>query len=405
MNMDMVRAAGFDETLRRRLGHLRRLRHEDDEGDGDLRSRHRHAARRLRRVVPARARRRRQYLTRDLSAPAINTPRVVQATQQLVGFLRAGDRAAAGDLRLQHGAGCLHRRPAGDLLVRPDHRAVLGPNPAAAFEWAVLPYPPGPQTRVNFNDIGFYAMSSQDAEQGSRLGGPEVVDERRAGRLLDGVLGHLSGPRRRRGAWATARTARRSSPPRSTLPEVQRRARAVRGVGDDRGRRRRRRSPGLRRRDHGRGSGREHRADRAAGGLRLTRGATTARGRRSTRAAASRPDAPVSAVVTRGDDPGAGRRDWRVRRSAADAPDRGGAPPAGAPRRLQARADRLGVPGADVRLLRRLPAGAGGPRLLVEHPGRRAHHRLGVRRARQLPPAAEPASTPRSPSATPCASR
>ena len=46
--------------IRRGLGHVRRVRHGDDERLGHLRTRHRHAARRLRRVVPARPRRRRQ---------------------------------------------------------------------------------------------------------------------------------------------------------------------------------------------------------------------------------------------------------------------------------------------------------------------------------------------------------
>ena len=65
----------------------------------------------------------------------------------------------------------------------------LKPEPPA-FEWAVLPYPPGPQTRVNFNDVGLYAMSSKTPEQGPRLGSAQVVDERRATRAFwTGVSG------------------------------------------------------------------------------------------------------------------------------------------------------------------------------------------------------------------------
>ena len=38
---------------------------------------------------------------------------------------------------------------------------LLGKPEPPTFEWAVLPYPPGSETRVNFNDIGLYAMSSK----------------------------------------------------------------------------------------------------------------------------------------------------------------------------------------------------------------------------------------------------
>ena len=38
---------------------------------------------------------------------------------------------------------------------------LMGKPEPPTFEWAVLPYPPGSETRVNFNDIGLYAMSSK----------------------------------------------------------------------------------------------------------------------------------------------------------------------------------------------------------------------------------------------------
>jgi multiple sugar transport system substrate-binding protein len=103
-----------------------------------------------------------RYLTEDLSAPAINTPEVVQATQQLVDFFQQGiappqgtydyntapDAFIAGKLAIY----------SSDLTIA----AVLRGKPTPpAFEWAVLPWPPGSATRVNFNDIGLYAMSSK----------------------------------------------------------------------------------------------------------------------------------------------------------------------------------------------------------------------------------------------------
>ena len=103
-----------------------------------------------------------RYLTEDLSAPAINTPDVVLATQQLVDFFAQGIAPPQGtfDYNTAPDAFIAGRLAiySSDLTIA----AVLGLKPEPpAFEWAVLPYPPGPQTRVNFNDVGLYAMSSK----------------------------------------------------------------------------------------------------------------------------------------------------------------------------------------------------------------------------------------------------
>src|SRR5829696_4861039 len=102
------------------------------------------------------------YLNADLSAPAINTPDVVQTTQQLVDFFSEGIAPPQGtfDYNTAPDAFIAGRLAtySSDLTIA----AVLGLKPEPpAFEWAVLPYPPGPQTRVNFNDLGLYAMSSK----------------------------------------------------------------------------------------------------------------------------------------------------------------------------------------------------------------------------------------------------
>jgi multiple sugar transport system substrate-binding protein len=103
-----------------------------------------------------------RFLTEDLSAPAINTPDVVLATQQLVDFFTQGIAPPQGtfDYNTAPDAFIAGRLAiySSDLTIA----AVLGLKPEPpAFEWAVLPYPPGPQTRVNFNDVGLYAMSSK----------------------------------------------------------------------------------------------------------------------------------------------------------------------------------------------------------------------------------------------------
>ena len=171
------------------------------------------------------------YLNADLSAPAINTPEVVEATQQLVDFFSQGDRAAARHVRLQHGAGRLHRRPVGDLFVRSDHRRRADGQAGTAHLRVGGPaLPPGSESARQLQRHRSLRYELQDAEQGPRLGGPEVLDERRAsaptGRASRAPIRPASTPRR----WATTSTpcaaARRLV---RSLPEVQRRARAVRG--------------------------------------------------------------------------------------------------------------------------------------------------------------------------------
>jgi multiple sugar transport system substrate-binding protein len=103
-----------------------------------------------------------RYLTPDLSAPAINTPEVIEVTQQLVDFFQKGIAPPQGvyDYNVAPDAFIAGKLAtySSDLSVA----AVLQakPNPPS-FEWAILPYPPGPKSRVNFNNLGFYSMSSK----------------------------------------------------------------------------------------------------------------------------------------------------------------------------------------------------------------------------------------------------
>ena len=174
-----------------------------------------------------------RYLTEDLSAPAINTPDVVAGHAAARRLLRAGDRAAAGHVRLQHGAGRLHRRPAGHLLLRPDHRrGARAQAGAARLRVGRAPLSAGTADAGQLQRRRPLRHELQDAEQGPRLGSAQVVDERRASRLLDGRLGHLSGARRRRGDGL--RRAQRAAARRvvRAVPGVQRRAGAVRRSGE-----------------------------------------------------------------------------------------------------------------------------------------------------------------------------
>jgi ABC-type glycerol-3-phosphate transport system substrate-binding protein len=102
------------------------------------------------------------YLTADLKEPAINTPEVIEATQQLVDFFEQGIAPTQGTYDYNTAPDAFI---AGKLAIYSSDLTIAAvlrgkPNPPA-FEWAVLPYPPGSKTRVNFNDIGLYAMSSK----------------------------------------------------------------------------------------------------------------------------------------------------------------------------------------------------------------------------------------------------
>jgi multiple sugar transport system substrate-binding protein len=166
VNMDMVKAAGFDETFVDEwdtfvecvtamtkgsetygLGIGMQL-----GGFGEWYQRARAAGGR--------------YLTPDLSAPAINTPAVVEATQQMVDFFSQGIAPPQGtfDYNTAPDAFIAGRLAiySSDLTIA----AVLRGKPTPpAFEWAVLPWPPGSQSRANFNDIGLYAMSSKTPDK------------------------------------------------------------------------------------------------------------------------------------------------------------------------------------------------------------------------------------------------
>jgi ABC-type glycerol-3-phosphate transport system substrate-binding protein len=104
------------------------------------------------------------YLTEDLSAPNVNRPEVVKATQDLVDIFSAGYAPPLGtyDYNTAPDAFVAGRLAiySSDLTIA----AVLGFKDVP-FEWAVLPWPPGPVSSAAFNDIGFYAMSSKTPDK------------------------------------------------------------------------------------------------------------------------------------------------------------------------------------------------------------------------------------------------
>ena len=105
-----------------------------------------------------------QYLTRRPQGAGDQHAGRGGRDRTLGGPLQAGDRPAARHLQLRHGAGGLGGRQDGDLFVRPrdDHRRSRIRSRSTGCS---CPIRPAPRRQVNFNDIGFYAMSSKTPDK------------------------------------------------------------------------------------------------------------------------------------------------------------------------------------------------------------------------------------------------
>ena len=130
-----------------------------------------------------RSRHRRQYLTDDLKSPAINTPAVVEATARWADLFKQGIAPPLGHVHYDTapaawGAGKLAIYSS-DLAI--DDAPSRSPGP---FEWQLLPYPPGSEDAGQLQRHRLLRDEFQDARQGPRLGGHQVVDQQRQRRLL-----------------------------------------------------------------------------------------------------------------------------------------------------------------------------------------------------------------------------
>lgn len=102
------------------------------------------------------------YLTADKSAPNMNLPEVEEGFQRLVDLWKAGIVPPQGlftyDTAPQAFTGGRMAIYSSDLSIG----AVLQTgSPPPKFNWKILPWPPGVKQPAMFNDLGFYSMSSQ----------------------------------------------------------------------------------------------------------------------------------------------------------------------------------------------------------------------------------------------------
>jgi len=104
-----------------------------------------------------------QYLSDDLKSPAINTKDVVDATARWADLFKQGIAPPLGTYTYDTAPAAWG---AGKMAIYSSDLATTTtiPNPVP-FDWLLLPYPPGSKTQVNFNDLGFYAMGSKTPDK------------------------------------------------------------------------------------------------------------------------------------------------------------------------------------------------------------------------------------------------
>jgi multiple sugar transport system substrate-binding protein len=105
------------------------------------------------------------YLTADLSAPNVNKPEVIQATQDLVDMFTNGYAPPLGTFDYNSAPDAFLAGRLATYSTDLATAAVLQGKTKADFEWKVLPWPPvsqpGPDgKRGNFNDMGYLGIAS-----------------------------------------------------------------------------------------------------------------------------------------------------------------------------------------------------------------------------------------------------
>ena len=103
------------------------------------------------------------YLTADLSAPNVNLPAVVEVTDQMASLFKLGIAPPLGTYTYDAAPAAF---AAGKMAIYSSDLASTTALPAKVpFTWKLLPYPPGPVSQVNFNDLSLYMINSKTPDQ------------------------------------------------------------------------------------------------------------------------------------------------------------------------------------------------------------------------------------------------
>jgi ABC-type glycerol-3-phosphate transport system substrate-binding protein len=163
VNMDKVNAAGFDETFVDKwetfhncVAKMTKAGETYGAGFGIQIGGYGEWYQRLRSAGGS-------YLTPDHKAPNVNLPDVVAVTQQMADLFKDGIAPPLGTYSYDAAPAAF---AAGKLATLSSDLATSTalPNPVP-FKWKLLPYPPGPVSQVNFNDITYYMVNAKSGDQ------------------------------------------------------------------------------------------------------------------------------------------------------------------------------------------------------------------------------------------------
>jgi maltose-binding protein MalE len=103
------------------------------------------------------------YLTPDLKHVNVNHPKVVLATQQFADLFKKGIAPPLGTYTYDNAPAAF---AAGKMAIYSSDLATTTVLPKRVpFHWKLLPYPPGPVSRVNFNDLSLYMINPKSGNQ------------------------------------------------------------------------------------------------------------------------------------------------------------------------------------------------------------------------------------------------
>ena len=103
------------------------------------------------------------YLTPDLKHVNVNHPAVVEATQQFADLFKKGIAPPLGTYTYDNAPAAF---AAGKMAIYSSDLATTTTLPKKVpFKWKLLPYPPGPVSRVNFNDLTLYMVNPKSSNQ------------------------------------------------------------------------------------------------------------------------------------------------------------------------------------------------------------------------------------------------
>lgn len=163
VNMDMVNAAGFDEsfadtwpTFLEAVTKMTKPGKTYGFGIGIQIGGYAEWYQRLRAAGGS-------YLTPDHKTVNVNHPDVVLATQQFADLFKKGIAPPLGTYTYDDAPAAF---AAGKMAIYSSDLATTTTLPKKVpFNWKLLPYPPGPVSRVNFNDLSLYMVNPQSSDQ------------------------------------------------------------------------------------------------------------------------------------------------------------------------------------------------------------------------------------------------